>query len=80
MCDFCHHSPHLCGCPEAPEPIHIFICSECGESIYEGESYYDVMGEQFCEECMRGFLRTAELYDTYDDVFDEQIELEDINE
>ncbi len=38
----------------------VFLCSECGETIFEGEEYYDFFGEQFCENCIIAMARTAE--------------------
>jgi len=29
----------------------VFICSDCGKPIHEGDIYLDLMGEQFCKEC-----------------------------
>ena len=64
MCDICRQSPCASQCPNAPEPKSVFICSGCGGNIYDGEYYYDVLGEQFCEECMDGAKKEAE-YDPY---------------
>ena len=63
MCELCHHVPCMSSCPNAPEPKHVFICSGCGESICIGDEYYDIMGEQFCVDCMSDARRTAEWYD-----------------
>lgn len=30
----------------------IYICDLCGEAIYEGDVYYDINGEVWCEECI----------------------------
>lgn len=51
-CEICNRTPHLPLCPEAPDPVSVFICSGCGEPIWDGEDYWDVMGEQFCEHCI----------------------------
>jgi len=32
----------------------VFVCSGCGDDIFEGDIYYDVLGEQFCEYCIEG--------------------------
>lgn len=64
MCDICLSSPCLSGCPNAPEPQSVFICSGCGEKIYEGEDYWDIMGEQFCEGCVDQARKEA-VYDPY---------------
>lgn len=29
----------------------VFICSDCGKPIRDGDIYLDIMGEQFCAEC-----------------------------
>lgn len=64
MCDVCRHTicPH--NCPNAPEPKSVFICSGCGKKIYEGDYYYDILGEQFCESCIEDAKKEAE-YDPY---------------
>lgn len=64
MCDICLVYPCLPGCPNEGEPRSVFICSGCGEKIYEGEDYWDIMGEQFCESCMKEARKEAE-YDPY---------------
>ena len=61
MCEFCHNSPHLAGCPNADDPPAVFICSECGEMIREGDWFYRVLGETYCEECMESMKETAEV-------------------
>lgn len=52
MCDICRQSPCHPRCPNAPGPKPVFVCSGCGQDIYEGEDYWDVLGEQFCEDCI----------------------------
>ena len=37
MCDICHQVPCHPRCPNAPDPIPVFICSGCGQDIYEGD-------------------------------------------
>lgn len=64
MCDVCRVIPCLPGCPNAPEPRHVYICSGCGESICEGDTFYRVMEETFCEECIESMREEAE-YDPY---------------
>lgn len=65
MCKECRQEPCHPRCPNAPEPPHVFICSGCGESIREGDGYYDIMGEQFCVECIIDARCVAEA--DYDD-------------
>lgn len=64
MCEVCRHSPCDPRCPNAPEPRSVFICSGCGHDIYEGDDYWDIMGEQFCEKCIQNARGVAE-YDPY---------------
>ena len=52
MCEECRQSPCHPRCPNAPDPIAVFICSGCGHEIYEGDDYWDILGEQFCESCI----------------------------
>lgn len=52
MCEQCLQTPCHPRCPNAPEPPVVFICSGCSEKIYEGDPYWDILGEQFCERCI----------------------------
>lgn len=52
MCNICHRIPCHPRCPNAMEPIPVFICSGCGQEIYEGDDVYHILGEQFCERCI----------------------------
>ena len=64
MCDICLKWPCDSRCPNAPDPPSVFICSGCGDNIYDGQAYWDIMGEQFCEHCIDESKRVAE-YDPY---------------
>ena len=64
MCDTCRQYPCDPRCPNAPDPIPVFVCSGCGKDIYEGDDYWDMVGEQFCEACIERARRVAE----YDDL------------
>lgn len=64
VCDICLQAVCPPRCPNAPEPVAVFICSGCGNYIYEGEDYWDLMGEQWCEDCVKDARRIAE-YDPY---------------
>lgn len=64
MCNICWRTPCDSRCPNAPEPPSVFVCSGCGDVIYEGENYWDIMGEQFCERCIDEAKGVAE-YDPY---------------
>lgn len=64
MCQECRVIPCMPSCPNAPEPKSVFICSGCGESIRDGDDYWEIMGEQFCEDCIDEAKKVAE-YDPY---------------
>lgn len=64
MCDVCLKVPCDNRCPNAPEPPHVFVCSGCGEPILEGDDYWEIMGEQWCECCITDAKGTA-VYDPY---------------
>jgi hypothetical protein len=68
MCDICHRVPCHPRCPNAPDPIPVFICSGCGQDIYEGEDVYHILGEQFCERCINESRQEA-MYE-FDEDFD----------
>lgn len=62
ICDECFQFPCHPRCPNAPDPPAVFICSGCGQTILDGEDYWDVLGEQFCEDCIHEAKREA-IYD-----------------
>lgn len=62
MCDICLRIPCDPRCPNAPEPPSVFICSGCGDHIRDGDDYWDVMGEQFCSDCIEEMKGVA-VYD-----------------
>ena len=64
MCEECRFYPCHPACPNAPEPRSVFVCSGCGDDILEGDSYWDILGEQFCESCIDGAKGEA-VYDPY---------------
>ena len=64
MCDVCLRSPCDNRCPNAPDPPRVFICSGCGSAIMEGDDYWDIMGEQWCEICIDDAKGVA-VYDPY---------------
>lgn len=37
-----------------------FFCDWCGETIMDGDEYYDFCGEKVCAECVRDCKRTAD--------------------
>ena len=59
MCEECRMNPCHPSCPNAPDPKAVFICSFCGVEIFEGDDYWDIMGEQFCEGCIDKARREA---------------------
>lgn len=63
MCSICHATPCLPRCPneEKPKVVHKCVC--CQGDIVEGEEYYDINGEKFCEECIYECRCTAESYE-----------------
>jgi hypothetical protein len=59
MCEECRQSRCPSGCPNAPEPPMVHICSECGEAIVDGDDYYEIGGDPYCDDCV--FHKTAEV-------------------
>lgn len=64
MCDICFQFPCHPRCPNSPDPPSVYICSGCGNDIHDGEDYWDIMGEQWCEKCIEKARGVAE-YDPY---------------
>jgi hypothetical protein len=62
MCIYCHSFPHDARCPNAPEPPLFGRCEECGAEIYDGDEYYEIGDHVFCEACVKGGYRTAEVF------------------
>ena len=65
MCKECNSIFCVSGCPNFTgvlpglgAPRH--ICSSCEGGIYEGEFYYSICGEVYCEECVE-YLNPQEL-------------------
>lgn len=61
MCEICRQSMCPSGCPNAPEPPVYTECDECDESIYDGDEYYAIGDRNYCESCVMGGYRTAEV-------------------
>ena len=59
MCNECRMSVCDGRCPNAPDPPQVFICSGCGDSIRDGDPYWDILWEQWCEDCIDNAKRTA---------------------
>lgn len=64
MCEICLQHPCPPRCPNAPEPPTVYICSGCGDLIHDGEDFWNILGEQFCSECIDEAKGVAE-YDPY---------------
>lgn len=60
MCDICLKSPCDPRCPNAPDPPRVYVCSGCGDDILDGDDYWDIMGEQWCEDCIEDSRKVAE--------------------
>lgn len=44
---------------EEPLATTIYVCDNCGDSIFEEEYYYEIDNEIICEECIREYRKTA---------------------
>lgn len=53
MCDICQHNPHLSGCPNAPDPVPVLACVQCGEGIWDGDRFLDLDSGPVCMDCLR---------------------------
>jgi hypothetical protein len=62
MCDVCMRKPCDARCPNAPDPPSVFVCSGCGDDIRDGDEYVELMGEQWCMECIEHAKEVA-VYD-----------------
>lgn len=57
-CDYCIGS----SCPENLKPGDekiVCYCYKCDKAILEGDTYYYVLDEPFCEECIANAEREA---------------------
>ena len=62
MCSLCRQCHPRC--PNAPEPVPLMRCKECGEGIYEGDEYYDTGNGGICKECIED-MTANELFDLF---------------
>ena len=62
MCELCRHNPCSAGCPNAPEPEPVYICDECEDGIYDGDTYYELGGKIYCQGCIDYARQTAECH------------------
>ena len=61
MCEVCRESPCNPRCPNAPDPIVLYHCVNCGAKITEGDAYYDICGDEWCCDCIEDCRKYAEL-------------------
>lgn len=61
MCEICRRTICASGCPNAPEPKPVDICSQCGDGILEGDEYFDGPDGAICENCMEDMSYTEVL-------------------
>lgn len=66
MCEECRHYPCISSCPYAPEPESVYICDECEEGIYAGETVYEIGGHKYCEGCIEDARYIAEEPEEYE--------------
>lgn len=66
MCELCRHNPCVSNCPNAPEPEPVYICDECEEGIYPGETVYEIGGHKYCETCIDNARYIAEEPEEYE--------------
>lgn len=53
------------GHPDGKGPKVLFKCIHCRCEICDGETYYDIDGEPWCEECIEDARKTADADDWY---------------
>ncbi len=63
MCDVCRQNPCHPRCPYAPEPPVVHNCIHCKAAIREGDEYYNIDGEPWCEDCISNAHTYAERSD-----------------
>lgn len=61
MCEECLHSPCLHGCPNEKEPTAVYVCHDCNDEIYEGDTYLKFDHYILCESYVESYSFTAEL-------------------
>lgn len=52
MCEIYRRTICASGCPNAPEPKPVDICSQCGDGILEGDEFFDGPDGPVCKDCM----------------------------
>jgi len=63
MCSVCLQMPCHPRCPNAPEPVVVYNCSNCGEGILDGDEYVEIDGKYICMDCLDN-MTTKELLET----------------
>ena len=61
MCEICRQYRCPSACPNAPEPPAFAECVGCGAVIMDGDDYYDIDGDYYCDECIHERRKTAEV-------------------
>ena len=64
MCKICKQNPCAAGCPNF-EDKPLFFCDKCECEIFADETYYEICGNIFCEDCVIGGRRTSDRDVTY---------------
>lgn len=59
MCDVCGRYICPSNCPNAADPPKFGECVACGAEINEGDDYYDINDELWCEDCIFEARKTA---------------------
>lgn len=52
MCEICGRTICASGCPNAPDPEPVDLCSQCGNGILEGDEFFDGPEGPICKVCM----------------------------
>ena len=47
----------------------VFECDLCGGGIYDGDGYFPILDDRYCEHCMDGFKQYAEAGGIEDEQF-----------
>ena len=58
MCEFCRQYPCNASCPYNDIEIAT-SCDICGWAIVKGDIYYEVDGNEICENCISGYLASC---------------------
>ena len=59
MCEICRQNPCAAGCPNNDEKPLLY-CSICNIGIYAEDTYYEIAGMVYCEDCTYDCRRTAD--------------------